>query len=134
MQLHVARLCLDCNEVHDSQRCPRCGSEAFGYLSRWVPAPERRVGIKTATSPEAETYRELIEHGSSKSRSARMLTRGAVGLGAAVALAGWLWRRNNGGKAPMTRASDREESKPPTREGRPSHVSTFETDKARSGR
>jgi len=63
-----------------------------------------------------------------------MLTRGAVGLGAAVALAGWLWRRNNGGKAPMTRASDREESKPPTREGRPSHVSTFETDKARSGR
>jgi hypothetical protein len=40
MQLNVARLCLDCEEVHDAQRCPVCASETFGYLTRWVPRIE----------------------------------------------------------------------------------------------
>jgi hypothetical protein len=44
MQLTVARLCLDCEELHDSQQCPRCASEAFAYLTNWVPriAPHHR--------------------------------------------------------------------------------------------
>ena len=94
MQLHVARLCLDCNEVHDAQDCPRCGSEAFAYLSRWVPAPERRLQTRTSSSPEAEVYRELIEP---VVRRGRLLKRGAVGI-SVLAVAGWLWRRSDDDK------------------------------------
>ena len=42
MQLRIARLCLDCEEVHDGQSCPICASESFAYLTRWVPVQERR--------------------------------------------------------------------------------------------
>jgi hypothetical protein len=91
MQLHVARLCLDCNEVHDMQDCPRCGSEAFAYLSRWVPAPERRLRIRTTSSPEAEVYRELIEPSSPTTKRGTLLKRGAVGV-SLLAVAGWLLR------------------------------------------
>ena len=53
MQLRVARLCLDCEEIHDSQQCPACASETFVYLTRWMPAPERRSKPRslTATHP-----------------------------------------------------------------------------------
>jgi hypothetical protein len=37
MQLQAARLCVNCEEVHDAQACPACGSENFAYLTRWVP-------------------------------------------------------------------------------------------------
>ena len=51
MQLREARLCLNCEEVHDSHACPACASENFTYMTRWVPTgqhqkPERPV--KTA--------------------------------------------------------------------------------------
>ena|SRR5437773_3532067 len=94
MQLHVARLCLDCNEIHDAQSCPLCGSEAFAYLTRWVPAPERRMRARPVTSPEAEVYRELIAPTPSVSRRGRLLQRSALGLGV-LAMAGWAWRNNN---------------------------------------
>ena len=97
MQLHIARLCLDCNEVHDAQDCPRCGSEAFAYLSRWVPAPERRMQSRTTSSPEAEVYRELIAPPSSTSKRSQLLKRGAVGI-SVLAVAGWLWRRSDDDK------------------------------------
>jgi hypothetical protein len=42
MKLLRARLCLDCEELHEEQQCPVCASEVFGYVSRWVPARERR--------------------------------------------------------------------------------------------
>ena len=42
MQLRTARLCLDCEEVHDEGQCPVCASETFTYLSRWIPSDERR--------------------------------------------------------------------------------------------
>jgi len=32
MQLRTARLCLDCEELHQDQQCPNCASEAFVYL------------------------------------------------------------------------------------------------------
>src|SRR5262245_60013091 len=92
MQLHIARLCLDCNDVHDAQSCPVCGSEAFAYLTRWIPAGERRRPNRPATSPEADVYRELIEGPAAKPRSGRLLK---TGLGvAALGVAGWLWRRS----------------------------------------
>jgi hypothetical protein len=100
MQLHVARLCLDCNEVHDTNECPRCGSESFAYLSRWVPAPERRVAARPTSSPEADVYRELIEP-STRTRG-RLLRRGALGI-SALAVAGWLLRKRDSGDKTKSR-------------------------------
>jgi pterin-4a-carbinolamine dehydratase len=34
MRLDDARLCLDCEEIHEEQECPSCGSEAFAFLTR----------------------------------------------------------------------------------------------------
>src|SRR5258705_11052910 len=48
MQLRVARLCLDCEEIHEAQQCPACASETFAFLTRWVPAPERRSKPRSA--------------------------------------------------------------------------------------
>ena len=42
MRLELARLCLNCEEVHDSQACPVCTSESFAYIKRWIPALEPR--------------------------------------------------------------------------------------------
>lgn len=93
MQLKIARVCLDCDEVHDAQHCPVCASEAFAYLTRWVPAPERRMRPRPTTSPVADVYRELIAPDSSAPKRGRFLTQSAVGI-TAVAVAGWLWRWN----------------------------------------
>ena len=42
MQLRVARLCLDCEEVFAGDSCPVCASERYAFLSRWLPSEERR--------------------------------------------------------------------------------------------
>ena len=42
MQLRVARLCLDCEELHNADTCPRCASQAYAFLSNWLPVDERR--------------------------------------------------------------------------------------------
>ncbi len=42
MQLRVARLCLDCEELHTGSRCPRCASTSCAYLTNWLPCEERR--------------------------------------------------------------------------------------------
>src|SRR5260221_14085579 len=98
MQLHLARLCLDCNEVHDTRECPKCGSEAFAALSRWVPPPERRLRPRPDNSAETDAYRTLIAESSATApRRGRFLKRSALGLGA-FAIAGWLWRRNGNEK------------------------------------
>ncbi|HWO73656.1 MAG TPA: hypothetical protein VNN21_08860 [Dehalococcoidia bacterium] len=91
MQLRVARLCLDCEEIHDAQACPVCASEAFAFLSRWVPAPERRMRPRPATSPEAEAYRELL----APNKPPRpWVKRSLVGL-TIVGLAGWALKRGD---------------------------------------
>ena len=41
VQLTTARLCLNCEEVHDAQSCPGCASETFVYMTRWVPHSRR---------------------------------------------------------------------------------------------
>lgn len=60
MQLRAARLCLDCEELHDAQQCPVCASETFAYLSRWVPAPERRAKPRLRSTPQAITPRRVM--------------------------------------------------------------------------
>lgn len=108
MQLKTARVCLDCDEVHDAQHCPVCASEAFAYLTRWVPAPERRMRPRPTTSPEAEVYRELIAPDLSAPKRGRFFTQGALGI-TVIAVAGWIWRwnerRKNGQHATATSQS-----------------------------
>ncbi len=42
MQLRVARLCLDCEELHAGDTCPVCASSSYAFLSNWLPSEERR--------------------------------------------------------------------------------------------
>lgn len=42
MHLTSARLCLNCEEVHDAQTCPACASENYAYLTQWVPTGKRQ--------------------------------------------------------------------------------------------
>lgn len=95
MHLDVARLCLDCEDVHEQQTCPVCGSESFAFISRWVPPRERPAPTRTPPAPSrdaVDTYRQLIEPTDQTSSSNRWLRRGAMGL-AAVSMVGWAWRR-----------------------------------------
>lgn len=102
MKLDSARLCLDCEELHEEQECPSCGSEAFAFLTRWVaPAAERRPAARAAERPPAahqprtqeqlEAYRQLLEGKPAKGRG-RLITGGLIGLAAAVGVAGWAWK------------------------------------------
>jgi hypothetical protein len=50
MQLRVARLCLDCEELHQDDSCPRCASESYAFLSSWLHTEERRKWRRPAAS------------------------------------------------------------------------------------
>lgn len=63
MQLRLARLCLDCEEIHEAQQCPSCASETFAYLSRWVPAPERRSKPRAIQPPRTPSPTAVIGYG-----------------------------------------------------------------------
>jgi hypothetical protein len=85
MQLRNARVCLDCDEVHDLEHCPSCASEAFAFLTRWVPAEERR---RNPRPPKSQ--RDVAAAADESSRlMSRMMKGGAVGL-AMLAAARWL--------------------------------------------
>lgn len=95
MKLGVARLCLDCDEVHDLERCPTCASEVFAYLTRWVPRANGRLSQPTRPEPErpeVETYRQITGQ-QAKSKSG-LFVGSALGLGV-LGVAGWrIWRRS----------------------------------------
>ena len=91
MQLRIARLCLDCDEIHDAQQCPVCASEMFAYMTRWVPAPERRQVPRETPSPRADVYAALTDEKGRPSTRGRLLKGGVVGL-TAVGLVGWFMR------------------------------------------
>jgi predicted nucleic acid-binding Zn-ribbon protein len=108
MQLRTARLCLDCEEVHDEGQCPVCASETFTYLSRWVPSDERRRRPRAeapAQEPRAaesaariegefEAYRRLSTGDVKQPAGRHLLRKGVMGL-AAVGVVGWLWGRKD---------------------------------------
>lgn len=85
MQLRRARLCLDCEEVHDQSQCPVCASDHFTYLSRWVPVPERRARPRPTAEPppELDVYRQVVNPAP---RKGRVFGRALVGLGVAGVL------------------------------------------------
>jgi hypothetical protein len=95
MQLRNARLCLDCEEVHDAQQCPICASETFVFMTRWVPAPERRERPRRQEpSPpeELQAYRTLLDPAHKPNgRGWKLARQGAMSL-ALIGVAGWLWK------------------------------------------
>jgi hypothetical protein len=105
MQLQLARLCLDCEEVHDAQQCPVCASESFAAMTRWVPTADRRGRPRPIVPPEAEVYRALVDGKTPPSRGQRLLKQGALGL-TAVGLIGWFLRSGKPGSKPAV-TSDR---------------------------
>jgi hypothetical protein len=98
MQLRVARLCLDCEDVHDSQQCPVCASETFVFLTRWVPAPERRTQPRPAGE---QRPRAPMPPPSRK----KLVGYGMLGVGV-VGLAEWFLR----GRARIEAAAERSHS------------------------
>ena len=120
MQLRSARLCLDCDEVHDAQQCPQCASETFAFITRWVPVPERadqpikRPGTQKLSSPETlGAYREMLLPQAGHGGKWRTIRRGAVGL-ALFGIAGWLWRHNSKPAGEAESAAEDETSKQQT--------------------
>ena len=95
MQLRTARLCLDCEEVHDAPQCPVCASEMFTFITRWVPAPERRERPRRQEPlrpTELQAYRTLLDPAhQANGRGWKLVRQGAMGL-ALVGVAGWLWK------------------------------------------
>jgi hypothetical protein len=87
MQLRTARLCLDCEEIHASTECPVCASESYVFLTRWVPANERRVRQRAPAPPPSPA-----QNGSA---TRRWMTRGAAGL-AVLAVSRWIWQATRG--------------------------------------
>jgi hypothetical protein len=79
MQLRNARLCLDCEELHEAQQCPLCASESFAFLTRWVPADERR-----------QRQRNRVRE-NRPAPTKKIVTGGVAGL-ALIALSRWLLR------------------------------------------
>lgn len=96
MELRNARLCLDCEEVHEEPRCPICGSETFSFISRWIPAAAAERRPRKATSQEADIYKQLID-GEQPSRGARLLKRSVVGL-TALGLVGLFFGSREAGR------------------------------------
>lgn len=94
MKLGVARLCLDCDEVHDLERCPTCASEVFAYLTRWVPRANGRLSQPARPDPErpeVEAYRQITGQ-PPKAGKRRLFVGSALGLGV-LGVAGWkIWR------------------------------------------
>ena len=66
MQLRVARLCLDCEELHVSDSCPICASERYAFLSKWLPSEERRRWRRppqtaaSSATPARRTFGRLV--------------------------------------------------------------------------
>jgi hypothetical protein len=101
MRLMNARLCLDCEEVHDEPHCPICGSESFAFLTRWV-SPSDTVAAEPsprATRPpdpvdrreQVDAYRQILNPPQPPLKRGRLVARGALGL-ALLGVARMVWR------------------------------------------
>ena len=105
MQLRVARLCLDCQEIHDQRTCPACMSESFAYISRWIPSPEPRkpppppAETQETADASAGAARPAPAPSTSAPAAGRWLARGVLGL-AAVGIAGLALAAKAGGTTP----------------------------------
>jgi hypothetical protein len=119
MKLTNARLCLDCDEVHEDNQCPMCASESFAFIKRWVTTPEKRVRTAAVAKPPSETvatYRALLAASPADAQpttTKRLLRGGALGL-AVLGAAGWILHRKNAEKSAETNAKTEPDSTPET--------------------
>jgi hypothetical protein len=117
MRLVNARLCLDCEDVHDQQHCPMCGSESFAFMTRWVTPSDTMVAEansrSAATRPpdavdrrdqreqverrqqiarreQVDAYRQMLNP-TQAPRRGKLVARGAMGL-ALLGVARMIWR------------------------------------------
>jgi hypothetical protein len=110
MQLRIARLCLDCEEIHAAQQCPICASDEYAWITRWVPAPERRMRPRRTPSADATAAKTAVAVQKSPAAPRHhLLTRGIVGI-TAVGLAGWILRARKPGATPASEASSAQSS------------------------
>ena len=104
MRLDDARLCLDCEEIHEEQECPSCGSEAFAFLTRWIQStgpkpkliqPPSATHARAAQTPEhLAAWREIADGTPERlRRGKKIVTRSLLGL-AAMGIAGWAWSKS----------------------------------------
>jgi hypothetical protein len=113
MQLSVARLCLDCEEIHEHERCPICTSEAFAYVTRWVKVdahvrnqPQR--GSPPESPEKLQAYREMLDPDGTGTRTSRWIRNGGVLLAAGyLARWGWLTTRAQGPVPPRSETPGR---------------------------
>jgi len=106
MRLMNARLCLDCEEVHDQQHCPVCSSESFAFLTRWVAPSDALAESAQQTRPpdpidrreQVDAYRQILNPSPQQPWGGKLVTRGALGL-ALIGLARLVWRAAPDSKA-----------------------------------
>jgi hypothetical protein len=108
MQLVNARLCLDCEEVHDQQHCPICSSESFAFMTRWVSPSDSVVAESTPARSgrpadqvdrrqqlerreQVDAYKQILNPTALQPRRGRMVAGGALGL-ALLGVARMIWR------------------------------------------
>jgi hypothetical protein len=60
LKLTGARLCLDCEEIHDAAQCPICASETFAFLTRWVPSHAQRPRMTADTKPASPSAQRVL--------------------------------------------------------------------------
>ena len=122
MRLDDARLCLDCEEIHDEQECPSCGSEASAFLKRWIKTTgngsQRRRDVAapppgpSLRQPPAEdqldAWRRIVEGRPAAPGKGKLVVRSLVGL-AAMGLAGWAWSRTGSGGSGGSKGSKDDE-------------------------
>jgi hypothetical protein len=106
MRLDDARLCLDCEEIHEEQHCPACGSEAFGFLTRWIQStspsrasmghvPASTHGRANPTQDHLAAWRQISDGTvPGPVRGKKIVTRSLLGL-AAMGIAGWAWAKTS---------------------------------------
>ncbi len=107
MQLTNARLCLDCEELHELEHCPVCGSESFAFVTRWVkpadgsgdgPPRPKRPDTSTERREQLDVYRQILSPDPAPSPTrGRSIARGALGLAALLGIARLAWRKDDDG-------------------------------------
>jgi hypothetical protein len=108
MRLVNARLCLDCEEVHDQQHCPVCSSESFAFMTRWVTPSDTVVAEANSNRSgrpadqvdrrqqldkreQVDAYKQILNPTTVQPRRGRMVAGGALGL-ALLGVARMIWR------------------------------------------
>ncbi len=100
MHLGVARLCLDCQEVHDQDRCPACTSESFAFITRWIKlegppeAQPRTDRQKPSAEAKVDTYRQILHPSQRRTRAGTWLRNGGL-LIAVGYCARSMWQRGS---------------------------------------